>query len=141
MTIKELTKSFLIGTTIALCIGSIYTAAQTTITIPVTPADHEAYLLQILLGTVEDREPIQVDSQGNTVIIQHSLVAGTTESPNMVLADNGTIAGGQGNLVGSNAINSVIGAGLINQVNAPNSTIGAGEKNIIGQNAEGSFIG
>jgi hypothetical protein len=98
----------LIGASLLLCIGALY-AAQ--LIIPTKPADHNAYLNTLHLGTGENVETITLDQSQQVVVIPNKLIAGDTSSNKIT---SGTefvvIAGGRMNTILDGASNSVIGA-------------------------------
>jgi hypothetical protein len=115
----------LIGASLLLCIGALYAA---TLTIPTKPADHNAYLNTLHLGTEQNAETITLDPSQQVVVIPHKLIAGDTSSNTIASdAEYAVIAGGRMNKILDGASNSVIGAGLMNTIQSQNSVIGAGE--------------
>jgi hypothetical protein len=139
---KNLNTSLIIGGLIALgAAGTLYA-----LTIPTTPAKHDAYLTELTLGN-EGTQTLKLDEKGqDRLIIPEKLIAGSSENEIAESARFAVIAGGGGvglekNSIGANAHNAVIGAGKINKVNAPNASIGAGRNNTITDKADRSIIG
>jgi hypothetical protein len=128
---KNLNTSLLIGGLIVLgAAGTLYA-----LTIPTTPAKHDAYLTELTLGKA-NTQTLKLDEKGqDRLIIPERLIAGDEGNTISGSADYAIIAGGAKNRIEDNADNAVIGAGNTNRVSAKNATIGAGIGNIIEQDA------
>jgi hypothetical protein len=130
---KNLNTSLIIGGLIVLgAAGTIYA-----LTIPTTPAKHDAYLTELTLGKAnEGTQTLKLDSEQERLIIPERLIAGDVGTNKI---DNSArfavIAGGLRNQIGEGADNASIGAGRWNEVSAKNATVGGGERNRIEKNA------
>lgn len=117
---KHVASSFIIGVSIALCVSSIYSIGD--LIIPTTPADHNAHLHTLHLGT----ETLTLNQSDTVLVVRNKLIAGDVQSNNLPSsATFGVIGGGAGNSIADGAQYAVIGAGRLNTVSSPNATIGA----------------
>ena len=116
--------------------GAIF--AQERLTIPTRPADHNAYLSELVLGDTDTESYKLNTGSQERLIVPGRLIAGGQGGNNTISSDAEyvVIGGGINNRVQQDAENAVIGAGNDNSVSAKNASIGAGITNIIEQNAE-----
>jgi hypothetical protein len=118
------TKSVLVGGAAILTAGSALA-----LTIPTTPATHEANLTELYIGSPDGRTgdgvPLITLNPGNdfagVLIDAGGLTVG--ENTNINNGNNATIAGGGYNTIEDTAENAVIGGGRENKISAPNSII------------------
>jgi hypothetical protein len=122
-------KPLLIVGLLLLLAGIIYAAS---LIIPTGPADHNAYLGILHLGSEGNTQTITLDALKQSVLIPNNLIAGNLSTNK--IADgviSSVIAGGTQNEIGEDADYSVIAAGYNNIINAVNAIIGAGQANKI----------
>jgi hypothetical protein len=125
---SNLGKPLLIGCFLLLLAGIIYAAS---LVIPTGPADHNAYLGILHLGSEGNTQTITLDALKQSVLIPNKLIAGDSSNTIAESAEFSVIAGGYRNEIGEDADYSVIAAGRGNIINAVNAIIGAGQENII----------
>jgi len=80
-----ISKSFILGTASALCIGALLVNASTTpsLQIPTRAADHNSFLTHLYLGAETDsytKQELTLDTGNVTLVIPYRLIAGDSLS-------------------------------------------------------------